>query len=417
MKLKTYKRGWILSLSAASLLVGAAYAAEVDWPQFQGPQRNNTTSESGWKKDWPADGPPVLWKAEVGSGMASFAVVGHQVFTAGNDGSNKDTVWCLDLDTGKPLWSYSYACKTAAHEMPIVPPGPCSTVSVEHDHVFTISREGDVLCLDAKTGALIWKKSLIEDFHGKRPVYGYASSPLVVGDRLFLDAGGSTGSTVCLKAATGDLLWAAGSGEAGYASPFLAHFHDQDLLIAFKGQALEILDPQDGKERAHYDTTTNDFCNTATPALTNGGHLLISHTGSDGATGLEYNGAEITKSWNLRDLGMLFNSGVPWGNHGLIVFNDQMRGVNDLRCLDVVTGQSLWQSSEIDKGEAILSDGHLLVLSAKGELFLAKPSDAGITVLSRAQVLGGKCWALPVISHYRILCRSNAGAVVCLDVR
>lgn len=407
----------LTGVAATLIFCSVAKAAEADWPQFQGPQRNNTTPETGWKKDWPVDGPPVLWKAQVGSGMASFAVVDHLVFTSGNNGANQDTVYCLDLDTGKPVWTYAYPCKTAAHEMPIVPPGPCATVSVAQGKVFAISREGDVLCLDANSGALVWKKSLITDFHGKRPVYGYASSPLVDDDRLFLDAGGSTGSTVCLKATTGELIWAAGSGEAGYASPFLAHFQDQDLLIVFKGQALVILDPSNGKEHARYATTTNDFCNTATPALTAGGHLLISHTGSDGATGLMYNGSEITQSWNLRDLGMLFNSGVPWGKQDLIVFNDQVRGANDLRCIDVPTGKAVWHSTEIDKGEAILSDGYLLVLSAKGELFLAKPSNSGISVLSRAQVLGGKCWALPVISHHRILCRSNAGAMVCLDVR
>ena len=100
-----------------------------------------------------------------------------------------------------------------------------------------------------------------------------------------------------------------------------------------------------------------------------------------------------------------------------MVFNDSMRGANDMRCLDLGTGKALWQSSEVDKGTAILSDGHLIVLSTKGAVLLCKPSPTGIKVLVRAQVLDGRCWVLPALSHHSLLCRSNDGDIVCLDLR
>jgi len=392
-------------------------ATFVDWPQFHGPAHNNTTSETGWRKDWPQGGPPVLWRARVGAGMASFAVVGDRVFTAGNDDHDQDTVFCLDLATGKPVWRHDYPCKSAAHMMSIVPGGPCATPCVSGGHVFTISREGDVFCLESATGAVVWQKNMVRDFQGRRPVYGYAGSPLVWQGKLFLDAGGEEGSTVCLNAETGEKIWAKGKGEAGYSTPVIAQMGGKDRLLMFKGRELAVLDPKDGSAIASYATRTTDFCNCATPAFTPDGNIFISHTGADGSTGLKFDGASLTRTWNVRDLGMLYNSGVPLGKNALMVFNDSMRGVDDMRCLDLETGNALWQSGDVEKGTAIFSDGHLIVLSTKGAVLLCKPSPTGIKVLVRAKVLDGKCWVLPVLSHQRLLCRSNDGDLVCLDLR
>jgi outer membrane protein assembly factor BamB len=403
------------TLILMALMSGQAVAE--DWPQFHGPARNNTTTETGWLKAWPTEGPPVAWRAQVGAGMASFAVVDGRVFTAGNDGENQDTIWCLDLATGKVLWRHDYPCKSPAHVMSIVPSGPSTTPCVGEGRVFTVSREGDVFCLEAATGKVVWQKSLLKDFHGKRPVYGYAGSPLLWQGKLFLDAGGEAGSTVCLNAATGETLWAKGIGEAGYATPVMTTLGGKERLVMFKGRELAVLDPQDGKAIASYATTTNDFCNCATPAIGTDGTIFISHTGNDGSTGLRFDGTSLTAAWNVRDLGLLYNSGVPWGKNALMIFNDSKRGVNDLRCLDLTTGKALWESAEVAKGTAIFSDGHLLVLSTAGELQLCQPSDSGIKVLAHAQVLEGKCWVLPVLSRHHLLCRSNAGEVVCLKLR
>lgn len=396
------------------MVLMSAQAMAEDWPQFHGPARNNTTTETGWFKTWTKDGPPVAWRVQVGVGMASFAVVDGRVFTAGNDGENQDTIWCLALADGKLLWRHDYPCKSAAHMMPIVPGGPSATPCVGNGHVYTVSREGDVFCLDAMTGKIVWQKSLLKDFHGQRPVYGYAGSPLLWQGKLFLDAGGDEGSTLCLNAATGGTVWAKGRGEAGYATPVMTTLGGKERLVMFKGRELAVLDPQDGSAIASYATTTTDFCNCATPMIGSDGTIFISHTGNDGSTGLRLDGTALAAAWNVRDLGLLYNSGVPWGKNALMVFNDSKRGVNDLRCLDLATGKALWESAEVNKGTAILSDGHLIVLSTTGELQLCQPSDSGITVLSRAPVLEGKCWVLPVLSGKHLLCRSNAGEVVCL---
>jgi len=403
-------------LPALMSLLLCAVQAGADWPQFHGPARNNTTTEPGWRKSWPQEGPSVLWRAQAGIGMASFAVVDERVYTTGNDGDNQDTVWCLSLADGKVLWRHDYPCRSAAHIMPVVPGGPCATPCVGDGRVFTLSREGDLLCLDAATGKVHWQKSLVRDFDGKRPVYGYSGSPLLWQDRLFFDVGGDKGSSVCLNAADGATLWAVGQGEAGYATPVIANLGGKERLILFKGRELLVLDPQNGAASAAYPTTTNDFCNCATPAIGSDGTIFISHTGNDGTTGLRFDGSTLNPTWNIQDLGLLYNSGVPWGDNALMVFNDSRRGVNDLRCIDFTTGKALWESADIAKGTAILDgSGRLIVLSTTGELQLCQASSTGIRLLSSAQVLEGKCWVLPALSGNRLLCRSNVGEIVCLD--
>lgn len=388
----------------------------VDWPNFHGPNHNNSSEESGWNKDWPAEGPPILWKTNVGRGLASFAVVGNRAYTAGNDGADKDTVVCLDLDSGEVIWKYEYACATASHPMPIVPYGPGATPTVVQNRVFTLSREGHLFCLDAATGKVVWQKHLVKDFQGKRPVYGYASSVLEACGYLFIDNGGDRQSTLSLKMKDGEIFWAKGSGEAGYSTPAFASFGSSTgTLVFFKGEALTLLDPLSGDVMAKHEATTRDFANCASPVVTNE-TVFISHTGSQGSTVLKYADGKLIPIWNDRNVGLLFNSGVPWKGH-LIAFNDQKRGSNDLRCINLETGKALWINTEIDKGTAILSDDHLLLLTNSGELVLAKPDEQSLDILSRVQVLAGKGYVLPVLSHGRLLCKNNVGDVVCLDLR
>lgn len=391
-------------------------AAESDWPGYQGPRGNSTTPEVGFSTDWPADGPPVAWRAQAGLGLAGFAVVGTRAYTMGNNGKDLDTVWCLDLKTGKELWKHEYAVPTKCHEMPIVPYGPAATPTVSGGQVYVLSRDGHLLSLHAETGKVTWQRHVVNDLGGKRPVYGYASSPTVSDGKLYLDIGGQDKSTTCMEADSGKVLWQAGSGEAGYSTPFLAQRNSRNVLVAFKGEALELRHAQDGKLIASHATTTRDFCNCATPVLA-GDTLFISHTGNMGARALEWKNDKLTEIWTERDVGLLFQSGLPWQKH-LLVFNDQVRGVNDLRLIDLTTGKTRWQTKDIAKGSALLcDDGHAIILTNQGEVVLAKVTAEGLDIRSRFQALPAKSWVQPVLSHRHLLLKNNTGEVVCYSLK
>lgn len=390
--------------------------AASDWPRYQGPRGDGTTPEVGWKTDWPADGPPVLWKTELGMGMAGFAIAGNRAFTAGNDGEDHDTIWCLDLETGQPVWQHRYPVPTQAHEMSIVPFGPASTPTVVGGHVFVTSREGQLLCLDTATGAVVWQTHFVNDLGGKRPVYGYSSSPTVDEGRIYLDIGGAAGSNVCLESKSGKVVWQTGEGEAGYATPWLTELDGKKVLVLFKGEAFELRAAADGELLARQAMETRDFCNCATP-VRRGDVFFMSHTGSEGSRALAWGKNRLEELWVERDLGLLFQSGVPFQGK-LLAFNDSKRGENDLRLVDLETGKSVWETAEVDKGTSVVTDdGHAMFLTNKGELVLATLSLGGLEVLQRVQVLGGKSYVQPALGQGRVLCRNNAGSAVCLDLR
>ncbi|MCA1963521.1 MAG: PQQ-binding-like beta-propeller repeat protein, partial [Prosthecobacter sp.] len=233
----------------------------------------------------------------------------------------------------------------------------------------------------------------------------------------YLDAGGEGSSNLCLNAETGAVIWKAGDGEAGYASPYMARLHGMDTLVLFKGQGLELRTADAGRLIARHATETRDFCNCATPVLS-GDSLFISHTGNMGARLLKADASTLTEVWSDREIGLLFHSGMPVGADKLLIFNDQVRGSNDLRLLDLKTGKTIWKNTEIEKGTGLITpDGHALLLTSKGELVLARVLEDGLEILHRVQVLGGKCWVQPVLSHHRLLCRNNEGSTVCLDLR
>jgi outer membrane protein assembly factor BamB len=391
-------------------------SGESDWPGYQGPRGNSTTPEVGWNTSWPAQGPAIAWEAKVGAGLGSFAVIGKRVYTSGNDGEDHENLVCLDLDSGKQLWRYQIAVPTKAHEMPIVPYGPASTPTATKEHVWFITREGNLLCLSAQEGSLLWNKHFTTDLGGKRPVYGYSSSPLLHQGRLYLDIGGETKSTTCLDAISGAIIWQSGKGEAGYSTPQIFSREGKDTLVSFKGQALELRAASDGRLIAHHETTTRDFCNCATPVVV-GDKIFISHTGSMGSRVLNWNSHDsLTERWTDKKIGLLFHSGLPW-QQSLLVFNDQLRGSDQMLLIDLSNGKPRWETNQVAKGTGCLcDDGHVIILSNTGELILGKLEVDRFDILSRVQALKPKTWCQPVISHRHLLIRNNAGEVICYQL-
>ena len=161
---------WLSLLASFACLAGLSAA---DWPQWRGPDRNGLSSER-ISTNWPADGPKLLWRAEVGIGFSSIAVCQGRAYTLGN-ANNKDTVWCLDALTGKLLWTHCYPSRL---DPQWYEGGPGATPTVLSNRVYTISKWGDFFCLDAVKGTVLWRRDLRQD-HFKPNRWGFAGSPLL----------------------------------------------------------------------------------------------------------------------------------------------------------------------------------------------------------------------------------------------
>jgi outer membrane protein assembly factor BamB len=252
-------------------------------------------------------------------------------------------------------------------------------------------------------------------------VYGYAQSPLVDHGSVFLDVGSEpekTGSTVALDAATGKTLWRAGSGEAGYSSARVIERDGKRFVAMFKGQALDVFDPADGRVLWSHRTTVPDYCNALTPVFV-GSSVLVSNTGTDPARLLGWDPGDtphVHDVWEQRQFAMLFNNALLHEGR-LFGFNEKRQGRSEFTCLDAATGEIQWVSDAVPIGTFILAGKHWIFLTRAGEVALAPATSEGLKPMARFTALEGKCYATPALAGGRLYVRSNRGEVAAFDLR
>jgi outer membrane protein assembly factor BamB len=387
-------------IAAAGVVAGNLTAG--DWPQWRGPDRNGISSEKV-SAVWPAEGPKVLWQASVGTGFSSLSVSQGRVYTMGNT-NNQDTIWCFDTHTGKPLWHHTYAALLSPQWYE---GGPGSTPTVDGGRVFTISKWGDVFCLNAATGAVLWQRDLRQD--GVKPNrWGFAGSPLIQGKAVILNAG-SAG--LALDRETGRVVWSTGTNAAGYASPTCFDSSGAASVLIFAAKHLVALDPQTGRERWRQLWETSWDTNNTDP-LTYGDHIFISSF-SRGCGLLSVQNGEPSLSYTNGLMHSHLSPGILMGEY-LYAFNGEAKQETDLRCFHVPTGEVKWSRKDPAFGSLIMADGKLIVLSDKGELLLADASTSAFTPLARAKVLSGVCWTPPALADGLLYVRNAKGDLRCL---
>ncbi len=224
-----------------------------------GPDAERVSPEKGFNP-LAANSPKILWRASVGKGTSSVTVQEGRAYTLGSVGGN-DTLYCLDTKSGRELWKTQYPMSL---DPKLFEGGPRSTPTLDGNHVYPVSHQGDLQCFEALTGKKIWAKNYGKDFGGRRPDWGYSGSPLVHEDMLICDAGGPDASTVALEKATGKLLWKSGADAPGYATPVVATLDGHSTVIVFKAQALVGLDLKSGKELWRTGWKTDYDINAAT---------------------------------------------------------------------------------------------------------------------------------------------------------
>ena len=164
MKLKHTAAVRGLFILCAVLVPGLCATPAADWPQYLGPRGDGTSEETQWNQDWSQKEPQMLWKAEVGTGCASFSIANGKAYTVGQQSGAKDTAFCLDAMTGKELWTFSYV---QGLEPTYYSGGPSCTPTYDAGKLYVLGRDGGLFCLEADTGKVLWEKSYVKDFGGR----------------------------------------------------------------------------------------------------------------------------------------------------------------------------------------------------------------------------------------------------------
>jgi outer membrane protein assembly factor BamB len=388
------------SLLAITALLCLLKVWAADWPQWRGPNRDGFSSE---KINWPPDGPKTIWHAQVGIGFSSISVSHGRVYTMGNAGE-KDTIWCLDAANGKPIWQHSY---DSALNPQYYEGGPGATPTVHEGKVFTISKWGDVFCLDAEKGTVVWEHHLKKDgIHTNR--WGFAGSPLIWKDLVILNAGSSG---VALDSATGRVAWMNGTNSAGYASPVRFESPDKEVILIFAAKQLVAVNPQTGSEVWRFPFETGYDTNNTDPLVRDDTIFISSY--NRGCLLLRVTDGKPEAVYENKNLFNHLSAGILIGDY-LYAFSGEARMKTDFRCIQLSTGELKWQRADPAFGSLICANGKLIIMSEKGELFLAEPSPGELKILGRAQVLGGICWTPPTLADGKIYVRNAKGDLLCL---
>jgi outer membrane protein assembly factor BamB len=394
-----------LRLLLASCAVAVLQTSAMDWYRYRGPDLNGISQETGWSTRWPAAGPKELWRAKVGVGFTSIAVADGRAYTMGNQ-NDRDTVYCFDAATGREIWKHTYDCKL---DPKYYEGGPGGTPTVDGDRVYTLSKFGHLFSLNAENGQVVWTRPLVEELDVKVPTWGFSTSVLVDGDVLFLNVG-SHG--LALDKATGKTRWLSGTSEAGYATPVPFTIGGQKALAIFAARSLVAVDPANGNELWSHPWRTSYDVNAADPII-HGDSIFISSGYNRGAALLRIDGGKPQVVWENRSMRNQHNNSVLLDG-ALYGFDGDSN--SDLKSVDLKTGKVNWSERGLGKGSLMAADGKLIILSERGELVIADADPTAFRPLVRAQVLGGRCWTQPVLSHGRIYCRNAAGDLVCVDV-
>lgn len=198
-----------ITLLTSLLCASAAYSpasAAYDWPQWQGPDRNAISKETGLLKEWPKEGPPLAWKVgSLGGGDSAPSVAAGRIYGMSHRGAD-EIVWALAEKDGKEIWAVRIAAAFTT-SWPQSKEGPSATPTVDGDRLYVMGLAGNVVCLQAASGKVLWQRHLMADFGGKMPMWSYRESPLVDGERVICTPGGDETTLVALNKLTGETIW------------------------------------------------------------------------------------------------------------------------------------------------------------------------------------------------------------------
>jgi outer membrane protein assembly factor BamB len=386
---------------AALVLAISAPALADDWTQWRGPTRDGISAEKNLASSFPASGPKILWKAEVGKGYSTFTAADGKAFTQG-DIKGKETVTAFDAATGKVLWQYAADNGPRGGDDKIG-----GAPAYDKGKLYVLAAPGSIHCLDAATGKVIWTKNAQKDFGGQKPQYSFVTSPLLFGDNLIVDVG----TTICIKKDTGDLVWKTKTEKPGYGSPVPFKSGDKTLLATFKASGLVVNDSKDGAQIAVFKWNTSYDVNAATPII-EGNNIFISSGYGRGCALVALSGDKLTKTYENKEMQNQYTTSVLHEGH-IYGMSDGSR----LKCINLATGKTIWQETDIKAGGLILADGKLIIMADKGKVHIVEASPKGFNELAQASVLSGECWTAPSLSNGLLFVRNTNGNAACIDLR
>ena len=397
-----------------TLLFGSVVAA-ADWPQWQGPDRNRISKETGLLAEWPEGGPPVLWTAtNLGRGYGSMAVAGDRVFVQGANATTS-VVIALNRADGKQVWIKPIGRAETRQRMDMGA-GPRGTPTVDGDRLYVLTENGDLACLKTD-GSPVWQLNILKEFGGSQPPWMISESPFVDGPGLVVTPGGPKAGMVKLDKMTGKTVWVAKdlSDTAAYSSIVVADVQGVRTYMTFTADAGVGVRASDGKLMFRYAKAANGVANIATPIYTD--NKVFFSSAYDTGGGL----VDLTaQNGEVKAKEVYFTRNMKNHHGGVVLVDGYLYGYNDaiLTCLEFATGKMMWRDRSVGKGSVTYADGRLYIQSENNRMGLVEATPSGYREKGRFEIpdKGRMSWAHPAISDGRLYVR-NQDTMLAYDIK
>ena len=389
----------VSSLILTLFFISSAIIAQIP-TKWRGENNNGIYNETGLLKEWPADGPEMLWHFDgLGEGHSSPTFANGVIYVSTMIDST-GYIYVLSQD-GKLKWKAPYGKEFFKSY-----PGARTSPVIVDNLLYIYSGVGVLTCMDANDGKIKWTKDSFNDFDGKNIAWGVTETVAVNGNLVYITPGGATSNVVALNRFNGDVIWSSGGkGElSAYCSPLLIELPARKLLVTMTEDHILGLDAATGEMLWSYPQTNRWQVHANTPVFYDNGLFCFSGYGQGGVRlDLAEDGTSVEKAWFKKELDSRMG--------GIVVVDGYLYGSGDKarewRCVDWKTGEEKYKSKEIGKGVVIYADGMLYCYSDRGELALVEATPEGFNLISETKIEMGTAqhWAHPVINNGRLFVR------------
>lgn len=386
-----------------NITVGLGQSKPNGWFQFRGPQRDGISTEKIVKDQWTGNDLEIIWKKDIGSAFSELVVSDGIIYTMTSEKTDSihgfEYIIAFDENTGNELWKSKV--DSIYIDVDGWGDGPRSTPIIDDKNIYSFSGHGKLSANLKSNGKLLWQVDFIKEFGSGTPRWGFASSPLLVGDILIMEVGGiESRAFMGFNKSNGSINWSNGNGAASHDSPLKVTINGQEQIIFVNGRSLYSYLPS-GDTLWTYAMPFGGI--TAMPVLIDKNKIFVSGVRTPGFFIAEIKNNKATEVLSASSMkndfsSCVYHDGYIYGYH-----------VAAVRCISAETGEVKWSKRGFGKGSLMLADDKLVILSDKGKLAIVETSPEAYKELANIQALDGKSWTAPSFVNGKIYIRNLTG--------
>ncbi len=383
-----------------------------DWPQWRGPNRDgilkNTTA---WPKTLSKNRLTETWRVGLGDSYSGPLVVGDRVFVTETVNKQEEHVRCLSRSSGQEIWKAGWR---GSMRVPFFAASNGSwiraTPAYADGRVFVAGIRDVLVCLNAETGAELWRRDFPAELGSTAPQFGCVCSPLVDGQFVYMQAGGAMHK---IESSTGKTIWqacrdGAGQNSSVFSSPAIETVAGVRQLIVQGRTELAGVDIDAGTKLWSTQVPAFRGMSILTPTVFKD-QIFISnyqHPSMMLAVGQSGSSFSVSEKWKLKLRGYMTTPVVIDGHAYTFLQNQRFA------CVDLNTGQQKWVSRKFGKYASLVANGdQILALTSDGQLILFKTDTAKFDLVDQRAV-GTNAWAHLAVSGEDVFVRNLDALIV-----